>query len=170
MKIGRPKLRNTKKIARGVSGSKLKFKEEFYANVSFGDKMHKAKVYVIPGRNSNLFGIDCIILFNLWEIPISTFCRKLDASEVKKSVQTENFVNDLKREFIEVFADGLDYCTKTEVKFELKDNTRPVFKPKRNILFSSLNVIDCCGSDKNVDPANYFGVVKHVSKLTARRR
>ena len=33
-KIGKPKLRNTSKIARGISGSKLKFKGEFDAKVT----------------------------------------------------------------------------------------------------------------------------------------
>ena len=95
----------------------------------------------IRGRNSNLFGIDWLILFNLWEISINTFCRKLDASEVTKSAQTEKFVNDLKSEITKVFVDGLGCYTKAEVKFELKDSARPVFKPKRNIPFPSLEVI-----------------------------
>ena len=52
-----------------------------------------------------------------------------------KSKQTENFVNKLKSEFNKVFADELGYCMKTEVRFKLKDNIKPVFKPKRKDLF-----------------------------------
>ena len=59
-----------------------------------------------------------------------------------KSKQTENFVNKLKSEFNKVFADELGCCTKTEVRFELKDNVKPVFKPKRKVLFSSSETID----------------------------
>ena len=59
-----------------------------------------------------------------------------------KSKQTENFVNKLKSEFNQVFADELGCCTKTEVRFELKDNVKPVFKLKRRDLFSSLEMID----------------------------
>ena len=88
-------------------------------------------------RNSSLFGIDWFILFNLWEIPINAFCRILDVLEVKKSVQTEKYFYDLKSKFTKVFADGLGYRTKAEVKFKLKDSTRPVFKPKRNIRYRS---------------------------------
>ena len=51
-------------------------------------------------------------------------------------------LNKLKSEFIKVFADELGYCTKTEVRFELKDNVKPVFKPKRKVPFSSLETID----------------------------
>ena len=55
--FGRPK-----KIARGVSGSKLKYKEEFYANVSFSYKMHEAKVCHFWKKLKPVFG--WIILFN----------------------------------------------------------------------------------------------------------
>ena len=48
-----------------------------------------------------------------------------------KSKQTENFVNELKSEFYKVFADELGGCTKTEMRFELKDNVKLVFKPKK---------------------------------------
>ena len=79
--------------------------------------------------------------FNLWEIPINTFCRKLDVGS--KEIGTDKkFVNDLKSEFTKVFADKSGCWTKAEVKFELKDSTRPVFETKRNILFSLLEVID----------------------------
>ena len=59
-----------------------------------------------------------------------------------KSKQTENSVNKLKSEFNKVFADELGCCTKTEMIFELKNNVKPVFKPKRKVPFSSLETID----------------------------
>ena len=139
-KIGKPELRNTGKIARGISGSKLKFKGEFDAKVTLDGKMHKTKIYVIARKNANLFGIDLIVLSNLLEKPISAFCR--NASNMEKSKQTENFVNKLKSEFNKVFVDKLGCCTKTEVRFKLKDNVKPIFKPKRKVPFSSLETID----------------------------
>jgi len=78
------------------------------------------------------------ILFDSWELP---FCNKLDATEKNKSRQTEEFLTELKNEFPQVFSEGLGCCTKTEVRFEIKDNVKPVFKPKRNVPFSSLEVI-----------------------------
>ena len=44
-KIGKLELRNTGKIARGISGSKLKFKGEFDAKVTLDGKTHKTKIY-----------------------------------------------------------------------------------------------------------------------------
>ena len=40
------------------------------------------------------------------------------------------------------FLRGLGVCTKTEVNFELKQNVKPVFKPKRNVPFSSKENIE----------------------------
>ena len=63
------------------------------------------QIYVIAGENANVFGIDLIVLFDLREKPINAFCRKLNESSMRKSKQTENFVNKLKSEFNKVFVD-----------------------------------------------------------------
>ena len=76
-----------------------------------------------------------MVLFDLWGKSINEFCRRLNASSMGKSKQTENFANKLKSEFNKLFADELGCCTKTEVRFELKDNVKPVFKPKRKVPF-----------------------------------
>ena len=75
-----------------------------------------------------------------------------------KSKQTENFANKLKSEFNKVFADKLGCCTKTEVRFELKDNVKPIFKPKRKVPFSSLERID-----KELRRLEENGVIKKVN-------
>ena len=62
---------------------------------------------------------------------INAFCRKLNASSMSK--QTENFVNELKSEFNKVFADELGCCTKTEVRFELKETS--IQAKKKNPVF-----------------------------------
>ena len=77
-----------------------------------------------------------------------------------KSKQTENFVNKLKSEFNKVFVDKLVCCTKIEVRFKLKDNVKPVFKPKRKVPFSSLETID-----KELQRLEENGVIKKVDYL-----
>ena len=42
----------------------------------------------------------------------------------------------LKNEFPEVFSEWLGRCTKTKVKFEIKENAKPISKPKRNVPFA----------------------------------
>ena len=58
-------------MARSVCGKKLEFKGELRCDVSFGGKTFKSKIYVVPGRNTCLFGVDLIVLFNLWELPVN---------------------------------------------------------------------------------------------------
>ena len=103
-KIGRPKLLNTIKVARGVSGNKLKSTVEFNASVSFGGKTYNSKVYVVPRNNSCLFGIYWMVLFDWWDVHINSFCNKLDAKEKKKSWQIKEFLTDPKeRIFSSIF-------------------------------------------------------------------
>ena len=83
-------------------------------------KIHKLKAYAFLG-SVNLFGTDSIVLFNLWELPINSFCNKVDVIENYKLKQTERFIMDLKNEFPRIFSEGLGLCTKTVVKFELKE-------------------------------------------------
>ena len=52
---------------------------------------------------------------------------------------------------------GLGCCTKTEVKFEIKEKVKPVFKPKRNVPFSSLEVIN-----KELERLEKVGVIENV--------
>ena len=49
---------------------------------------------------------------------------------------------ELKGSFPEVFSAGLGRCTKIKVKFELKENTRPIFRKKRNVPFDATEEIN----------------------------
>lgn len=64
------------------------------------------------------------MLFDLWELPVNSFCNKVDMS-VKE-------ISDLKNEFPCVFW----------TMHENQDNIRPVFKPKRNVPFSTLDSVN----------------------------
>ena len=81
---------DTDKIAMGVSGKRFKLRGELKCNISFMEKIHKLKVYVLPGL-VNLFGTDWIVLFNLWELLINSYCNKVDVIENYKPKQTERF-------------------------------------------------------------------------------
>ena len=61
------------------SGKRLKFKGEFNCSVSLGSKTFSSKVSVVPGINSCIFEIDWIVLFDLWELPINSFCNCVSA-------------------------------------------------------------------------------------------
>ena len=56
-KIKCPTLSNSKKIARGVTGEKLKFMGETFINVFFNGKERKSKAFVMQNAQ-NLFGTE----------------------------------------------------------------------------------------------------------------
>ena len=49
---------------------------------------------------------------------------------------------ELKGSFPEVFSAGLGKCTKIKAKFELKENTSPNFRKKRNVPFAAIEEIN----------------------------
>ena len=49
---------------------------------------------------------------------------------------------ELKGSFPEVFSAGLGKCTKIKGKFELKENTRPIFRKRRNVPFVATEEIN----------------------------
>ena len=83
-KIGRPILNPTDKVARGISGKRLRFRGEFLCDVSFLGKTKKTEIYVLQ-NSSNLMGTDLIMLFDLFELRINSFCNRIDVSSAGKN-------------------------------------------------------------------------------------
>ena len=89
-------------------------------------------------NTENLFGWDWMHESNLWDLPVSTFCRKAESC----SSATENLISKLKKELAEIFAPGLGKCTKVATELKSKQNMQPVFIRKRNVPFASLDKIN----------------------------
>ena len=49
---------------------------------------------------------------------------------------------EIKGSFSEVFSAGLGKCTKIKAKFEQKENTRPIFRKKRNVPFAAIEDVN----------------------------
>ena len=64
---------------------------------------------------------------------------------------------ELKGSFPEVFSAGLGKCTKIKAKFELKENTRPIFRKKRNVPFAATEEIN-----KELDRLVNMGILSKV--------
>ena len=56
--------------------------------------------------------------------------------------EVEKIKMELKGNFPEVFSAGLGKCTKIKAKFELKENTHPIFRKKWNIPFTATTKIN----------------------------
>ena len=122
---------------RTVTGEKIKFEGEIIIPVSLNGITKKLKVFVLK-NTENLFGSDWFQKFNLWDQPINTFCQKVEwiTAEAKKIKM------ELKGSFPEVFSAGLGKCTKIKAKFKQKENTRPIFRKKRNVPFTATEEIN----------------------------
>ena len=102
-------------MAQGVSGKK--FKGEFLFLTL------KSKVYVLQ-NTSDLFGSDCILSFDLWQLSINSYCNRVDISSKSKNKETEKLVEDLKNSFPCVFSEGLgNYENQSEIQTERKCET-----------------------------------------------
>ena len=83
----------TKKVARSVTGERIRFEGEVTTNVTLKGKTLKLKMFMLRNIN-NLFGMDWIQKFELWDSPISDFCQKVDnlQSKLKTKERPERVV------------------------------------------------------------------------------
>lgn len=125
-KIGKPTMMKTTKSARSVTGNKIKFEGELITNITLKGKTLKSKVYIMKNTN-NLFGSDLIENFRLWDMPLSSFCKKVE----DLTIESEKLKKELKETYPDVFSGGLGKCTKVVAKFETKPNQQPIFRKKR---------------------------------------
>ena len=64
---------------------------------------------------------------------------------------------ELKGSLPEEFSAGLGKCTKIKAKFELKENTQPIFRKKRNVPFAANEEIN-----KELDRLVNMGILSEV--------
>ena len=130
----------------------MKFEGEIIILVSLNGIIKKLKVFVLK-NTEKLFRSDRFQKFNLWDQPINTFCQKVECI----TAEAEKMKMELIGSFPEVFSAGLGKCTKIKAKFELKENTRPIFRKKRNIPFAATEEIN-----KELDRLVNIGILSKV--------
>ena len=134
--IGKPEMMRTTKVARSVTGERIKFHGEVVTNVTLRGKNLKLKVF-ISKNTSNLFGTDWIQKFKLWDSPTRDFCKKVK----NLTAEAEKLKKELKESFPNIYSEKIGRCTKRGAKFELQNKVTPVFKKKRNVPFTRLNAV-----------------------------
>ena len=142
----------TSKTARTVTGDKIKFEGEIIIPVSLNGITKKLKVFVLK-NTENLFWSDWFQKFNHWDQPINPFCQNVEF----KTAEAEKNKMGLKDCFPELFSVGLGKCTKIKAKFDLKENTHPIFRKKRNVPFAASEEIN-----KELDRLVNMGILSKV--------
>ncbi|XP_055588877.1 uncharacterized protein K02A2.6-like [Uranotaenia lowii] len=117
-----------------ASGKPLHLLGEAKAEVTLGD-IKKTAIYYVTDNRLDLFGLEWIDLFELWDKPLSAICNQVQ-------LESSNYIQRYKAKFPEVFKSTLGHCTKTKVRLYLNPNAQPVFKPKRPVPFNSVEKID----------------------------
>ena len=75
-------------------------------------------------NTENLFGTNWIEKSEFWNMPINSFCQKLE----NLTTEAKDLIKDLKETFMEIFSGVLGRYNKMMAKFKLKDGIQPVFK------------------------------------------
>ncbi|XP_062698942.1 uncharacterized protein K02A2.6-like [Aedes albopictus] len=132
-KLGSPALTPATVNARTASGNILSLDGEFECDVTIGESTRR-EVIRVTEKQILLLGSDLVDSFNLWSVPMDTFCCHVSGSPTSTAA--------LKSTFPEVFSDQLGLCSKTKVKLELKESVRPVFCPKRPVAYAMYDAVD----------------------------
>nr|XP_040226826.2 uncharacterized protein K02A2.6-like [Anopheles coluzzii] len=124
-KIGSPPLTPSSVTAKTASGATLVLDGEFSCAVSVGSQTRQATLSVCGAANLLLLGADLIDVFSLWSVPMDAFCNHVTVAGQQSFQQL----------FPKVFT-GIGLCTKASIKFTLRDNVRPVFRPSRPVAYA----------------------------------
>ena len=116
--------------------------------------LKKKTVVFVLKNTANLSRTDWFALFDLCDLPINSFCNKINIVTASVHTATKKLKNELKKSFPEVFSEGLGMCTKTKAKFEIKKNVTLVFKLKWGEPFAPLEPIN-----KELDRLEKLGVI-----------
>ena len=73
------------------------------------------RIFVLQNSN-NLFGTDAITKFNLWDLPIWSFCNKIKVYKDDPQIIKE----EIKKTFPGVFSEAVRRCTEITGKIKLK--------------------------------------------------
>lgn len=152
-KIGKPVTQKCKHTARNASGETLNIISQFDCQVTLNNQTIKTTCFVTNIHNLNLFGIEWIQKFNLWDVPINNICNQVNCDLITKT----NFVLDFQQKFPDVFSDDLGTCKKTTATLHLKPNTQTVFRPKRPVPYASLPAVDT-----EINRLEQMGVISSV--------
>lgn len=119
-----------------ASNQNINIIAEFEAEVKIYDKMVVGKILVTS--NLQLFGIDFITKFGLWDVPLNAICNQVN----DENVSMQFIVDELKSEFPEVFENSTGQCKNIKAHLTLKDNVSPVYCAKRPVPYAALNDVE----------------------------
>ncbi|XP_058465077.1 uncharacterized protein K02A2.6-like [Malaya genurostris] len=132
-KVGSPRLSPSTVKAKTASGNILPLEGEFRCDVTIGGNT-RSEIIRVTEKQLQLLGSDLVDSFDLWSVPMDTFCCQVSSSSTSSAA--------LSSAFPEVFSEKLGLCNKVQVKLDVKDQCKPIFCPKRPVAYSMYNAVD----------------------------
>lgn len=133
--IGSPAMQKNSEMPVDAQGNRLPILGRVSVLASL-DGLEKQLTCLVSAAETNLFGIDWITQFNLWDRPMSTFCNQVSKSnQILSPTEVEQRVAQLRDEFAEVFEPTLGRCKDVLVRLELIEGAKDTFRPKRPVPF-----------------------------------
>ena len=132
-KVGSPRLSPSTVKAKTASGDTLSLEGEFRCDVTIGGNT-RSEVIRVTGKQLQLLGSDLVDSFDLWSVPMDSFCCQVSSSPTSGAA--------LSAAFPKVFSEKLGLCCKAQVKLDVKEQCKPVFCPKRPVAYAMHNAVD----------------------------
>ncbi|XP_062538974.1 uncharacterized protein K02A2.6-like [Armigeres subalbatus] len=149
--LGRPEVKPASCQAKTASGEPLDLISELYCSITLHNVTKSGKCYVAaPNMHLDIVGIDWMDMFGLWNQSIASFCNQVTIEQTKQ-------VEDLRAKFPNVFTTQLGFCNKTPVHLMLKNDPKPVFRPKRPVAYSMESAVE-----EELLRLERLGIVKQV--------
>lgn len=136
-KLGSPACTQTSHHAKTASGDHLPLRGELQCRMTINDETRRGTCYVTTVKHLNLLGLDFIDAFDMWSRPLNSICNQVNHSNFDPDCG-----NRYLTQFPEVFRDTLGHCTRTKITLFLKQDAKPVFRPKRPVPFHAVQQVD----------------------------
>ncbi|XP_058827820.1 uncharacterized protein K02A2.6-like [Topomyia yanbarensis] len=116
-KIGSPRLSPATVKVKAASGNILPLDDEFNCDITIGENT-RTQIIRVTEKPLQLLGSDVVDSFNLWSIPMDTFCCQVTSTPSTSAI--------LKATYPKVFSEKLGLCNWTKIKFELHQYPLPL--------------------------------------------
>ncbi|XP_055701773.1 uncharacterized protein K02A2.6-like [Phlebotomus papatasi] len=136
-KLGKPHLKTPDIGLKDAQTNPMRISGEISCKVFFRGEEKQCRAFVSETAHSDLFGIEWINTFELWNVAPSAFC-----NSVKQKFDPEAAVKELQSSFPTVFNEELGMCTKFTANIHLKVGATPIFRPKREVAFHARELVD----------------------------
>lgn len=113
----------------------LPIKGELPVSLSFNGMQRTGRCFV-SSTPTNLFGIEWIELFGLWEKAPATFCKAIKDDNITEE-RKRQVLDEIKTSFALVFSESMGKCD-IKATLHLKPGARDVFRKKRPVPFHSV--------------------------------